>query len=239
MAAMEMPLVEGYGLTEAGPAVTGSTLEDRRIGSVGRPLPGAEIRIGPSAELLIKSPGVMLGYWQNPEATQKTFDSDGWLRTGDTAEIIDGRVFIRGRLKDIIVLSTGENVNPAPIEAALIEDPLVEQASVVGDGRPRCAAVVVVDPEAFKAWSAAMGIPAENLTGPRARAALTERLLTRMEGIPPFARICSVLIETRPWTLESGLVTPTLKSKRKKVFEKYEDEFAVLFEEVEEPSVGK
>ncbi len=207
MAAMQIPLIEGYGLTEAGPAVTGSTLDDRRIGSVGRPLPGAEVRIGEAEELLVKSPGVMLGYWGNPEATKRSFTEDGWLRTGDRAELIDGRVYIRGRLKDLIVLSTGENVNPSPILDAMLEDALVEQAVVLGDNRPRCAAVVVVDAPAFESWRSGKGLGGKDKDHKDVRAAMLQRLLARMESIPPFARICGVHIETSPWTADDGLIT--------------------------------
>lgn len=107
MAAMELPLLQGYGLTEAGPAVTGCKIEERRIDSVGSALLGCELKIGQHRELLVRSPGVMLGYWNNSAATREVLDEDGWLHTGDVAEIVDGRVYISGRLKDILVLSTG------------------------------------------------------------------------------------------------------------------------------------
>lgn len=230
MMAMEVPLIEGYGLTEAGPAVTGSTLADRRAGFVGKALPGAEVKIGKNDELLVRSPGVMMGYWHNPVATNEAIDSDGWLRTGDLAAIIDGRVQILGRMKDILVLSTGENVNPAPIETALLADPLIEQACVLGDNKPWCSAVVVVNKPRFRDWADQV-LPGgvEDVNDTRVRLALTEHLAHRLQEIPPFARIRSVIIETAPWTLDSGLITPTLKAKRPKISDRYSCEIIDLY----------
>ena len=230
MIAMEVPLIEGYGLTEAGPAVTGSSLDDRRPGFVGRALPDAETKIGPRQELLVRSPGVMMGYWHNPKATEDTVDDDGWLHTGDTAEIIDDRVRICGRIKDILVLSTGENVNPAPIETAILADPLIEQACVLGDGKPWCAAVVVVNCDQFHDWSEQVFSGSADVNDPLLRAALTERLQSQMDNVPPFARVRSLYIEKEPWSLSSGLITPTLKAKRPKIAVRYADEVNRLYD---------
>jgi len=229
MAAMETPLIEGYGLTEAGPAVTGARLEDRRFKSAGFPLPGAEVRISPTGELEVRSPGVMMGYWGRPEATARAKDEDGWLKTGDVAEIIDGRVYIRGRIKDLIVLSTGENVNPVPIEAAVLEDALIEQVCVIGDGRPRCAAVVVVHPDGFRGWMREHGLKASTPDSANCRRFLNARLVRRMDAIPPFARTCGVVVETEPWRPESGLVTPTLKTKRSRIEDRYSEQLSEIY----------
>ena len=231
MAAMEVPLIEGYGLTEAGPAVTGSTHADRRLGSVGRALPGAELKIGRRQELLVRSPGLMMGYWQNPRATGDIVDADGWLHTGDAAEIVEGRVYIRGRLKDILVLSTGENVNPVPIETAVLADPLIEQACVLGDGKPWCAAVVVVDPDHFRNWAAQICPGIRDPNDSRLRTALTERLGQQMGHVPTFARIRALHIVTQPWNLDSGLITPTLKTKRPKIAARYAREINNLYDQ--------
>ncbi len=229
MAAMEVPLIEGYGLTEAGPAVTGSTLADRRFGSVGRPLPGAEVKTGNRQELLVRSPGVMMGYWRNPQASAEAVDEEGWLHTGDVAEIFDGRVEICGRLKDILVLSTGENVNPLPIETAVLTDPLVDQACVLGDGKPWCSAVVVVDADKFGIWAKEVCPEAQDVNDRGLSAALTKRLSERMEQVPPFGRIRAVYVETNPWSLESGLITPTLKAKRTRIAARYAQKLESLY----------
>ncbi len=232
MAAMEVPLIEGYGLTEAGPAVTGSKLEDRRFKSVGSPLPGAEVRTSHLNELEVRSPGIMMGYWGRPETTSEVKDRDGWLKTGDVAEIIDGRVYIRGRVKDVIVLSTGENVNPAPIEAAVLEDELIDQACVIGDGWPRCAAVVVVHPEGFRDWMRKNGLNVLTPDSSDCRRLLNARLLQRMDSIPPFARTCGIVVEIEPWHPESGLVTPTLKTKRPRIEDRYSEKLSELYQSV-------
>lgn len=120
-----LPLVEGYGLTEAAPVVTATALGDNVVGSAGRPLPGIDLRLTQQGELLVHSPSVMLGYWKDEELTRQALDAAGWLSTGDLAEIRDGRVFIRGRLNEMIVLSIGEKVNPNVIEADITYDRLL------------------------------------------------------------------------------------------------------------------
>ena len=229
MAAMDLPLLQGYGLTEAGPAVTGCKIKDRRSDSVGFALPGCELKIGEKSELLLRSPGVMLGYWNKPDATRDVLDDDGWLHTGDAAEIVDGRVYIVGRIKDILVLSTGENVNPNPIETAILSDPLIEQACVLGDGRQWCSAVVVVNPPAFEQWKDKAGVTSNDPQDPSAREALVKRLKARMQHIPPFARVGGVVIEEKPWDLNSGLITPTLKAKRPRIAERYSEQLDKLY----------
>ncbi|MCA0927929.1 AMP-dependent synthetase/ligase [Ruegeria profundi] len=228
-AAMEIPLLQGYGLTEAGPAVTGSTIEDRRCDSVGFTLPGSELRIGDRQELLVRSPSAMIGYWNNPDATNDAFDQDHWLRTGDAAEIIDERVYINGRIKDILVLSTGENVNPTPIETALAANPLVDQVCVLGDGKPWCSAVVVVNVPKFQAWCRGLDISLADPMPEQVRRKLVKFLAIGLEDIPPFARIRDIVIETEPWGLESGLITPTLKPKRPQILARYERAFTKLY----------
>ena len=229
MAAMELPVLQGYGLTEAGPAVTGCKIDERRIDSVGFALPGCELKIGEKGELLVRSPGIMLGYWKNATATGEVLEEDGWLHTGDVAEIADGRVYIKGRLKDILVLSTGENVNPNPIEASILSDGLIDQVCVLGDKKPWCCAVVVVNTNAYHAWAAKKGLEPADAKDKRLRKAVKDRLVARMDDIPPFARIGGVIIEERPWDLHSGLITPTMKSKRPKVAQQYAREIEELY----------
>ncbi len=229
MAAMELPLLQGYGLTEAGPAATGSKIEERRTKSVGFALPGCELKIGERGELLLRSPGVMMGYWNNAAATADVLDKDGWLHTGDVAEIIDGRVYIKGRLKDILVLSTGENVNPNPIEASILADGIIDQACVLGDEKPWCCAVVVVNQQTFAAWATKNGLNAADPKDKKLCEALKNHLVARMNDIPPFARIGGVVIEQKPWELDSGLITPTLKAKRPRVAERYAQEIEQLY----------
>jgi long-subunit acyl-CoA synthetase (AMP-forming) len=140
------PSLQGYGMTETSPVVAVNSLEDNDPATVGRPLPGLEVRLGKSQELEVRGPSVMQGYWNRDEDTARVLGADGWLRTGDQAELRDGRIFIRGRLKEIIVTSTGEKVPPEDLERALCEDSLIDQAFVVGEHKPFIGVVVVLTP---------------------------------------------------------------------------------------------
>lgn len=224
-----LPLVEGYGLTEAAPVVTGTSLEDNLPGSVGRPLEGSEVRLSDEGELLVRSPSVMQGYWKDAEATSAAFDAEGWLKTGDIAEIRDGRVFIRGRLKEIIVLSTGEHINPDPIEAAILRDPLIEQACVLGEGKPFAVAVLALERERWK--ELADGLKSD-LKQPNAEAVKTEvlkRIAANLKVFSKPAQVRNVHLVLDSWTIDDGLLTPTFKVKRHAIEVKYAEEVAALY----------
>ena len=229
MIGLGVPVVEGYGLTEAAPAVTGMAPEDSLTGSVGRPLPGLEVKFGAHNEILVKSPGVMRGYWGNPEATGKAIDEEGWLHTGDIGELRDGYLFITARLKDIIVLSTGENVNPTPVELALTSDPLVAQACVLGDKYPWLAAVIVLDRAAWNDLAQEMRLDPADPNKSSSRELMLERLGPLMNDLPPFSRVRNLHMEQEPWTLENGFLTPTLKVKRAVVADRYKDAISSLY----------
>jgi long-chain acyl-CoA synthetase len=216
-----LPLAEGYGLTEAGPVVTATTLEDSRPGSVGRPLGGVEIRLGASDELLIRSPGLMQGYWRDPERSAAAIDGDGWLHTGDIAECRDGRLYITGRLKGLIVLSTGKKLPSAEVEAAIEADPLFEQCCAIGDTRPFVVAIVVLNGEQWAAFATRNGLEAGSPETPAASEALLARIATAMEDQPAFAQVRGVHAQLDPWTVEDGILTPTLKIKRQVIEERY------------------
>ncbi len=131
-----LAMLQGYGMTEAAPVISVNLLDSNDPDSVGPALPGVEVRLLPSGELLARGGNVMLGYWRNPEATRESIDADGWLHTGDVAEIRNGKVYIRGRVKDIMVLSNGEKLPPQDVEFALLHDPVFEQVMLVGEGKP-------------------------------------------------------------------------------------------------------
>lgn len=140
------------------PVVGANGLDDNLPGSVGRPLKGIDVKLTAEGELLVHSPSNMTGYWKDDAETERALGPTGWLSTGDLAEIEDGRIFIRGRLKETIVLSIGEKVNPNIVEAALNRDPLFRQAVVVGDRRPFLAAIIVLHSDIWKRFAADNGL---------------------------------------------------------------------------------
>ena len=152
-------VLEGWGMTETSTAATISTPDDFKIGTIGKPFPGCEVRIADDGEILVKGPNVFQGYHKNEEATRETI-VDGWLHTGDIGEIdSDGFIKITGRKKDIIITAGGKNITPANLEAEIKQHPLVSQCVVVGDRRPYLVALVTLDPEEAVAYAKEHGLP--------------------------------------------------------------------------------
>ncbi len=196
-----LPVLQGYGMTEASPVISVNRPEDNVPESVGRPLDNVEVRVAADGELLAKGPSIMKGYWNNPEASAKMLDREGWLHTGDLAEIRDGRIFIRGRLKDVLVLSNGEKLPPQDVELAILGDGVFEQGILIGEGRPFLTLVAVTRETDEKN--------------------LVRRANDRLKGFPGYIRVRRVVATREPWTVENGLLTPTLKVKRERVQEKF------------------
>ena len=187
-------MLQGYGMTEASPVISVNRDDDNVPESVGPPLPGIEVRLGDGGELLVKGRNVMLGYWKNPEATDAALTADGWLRTGDVAEIIDGRIYIRGRAKDVLVLSNGEKLPPQDAEFAILHDPVFEQVMLVGEGRPFVVLLAVSQETDEKV--------------------LIRRANDKLRDFPRWTRVRRVIMQKEPWSVDNGLLTPTLKLKR-------------------------
>jgi long-chain acyl-CoA synthetase len=206
-----LPICQGYGLTEASPIVSVNLLERNDPASIGMALPGIETKFGERDALLVRGPSVMLGYWKNPEATAKVLSPDGWLDTGDQAAIRNGFLYITGRLKDIIVLGNGEKVPPVDMELAIQLDPLFEQALVVGEGKPFLGALVVLN----AAESARAGKLDDK--------AIAARVSAQLKDFPGYAQIRRVAIVEEPWTVDNGMLTPTLKFKRAQILERLKD----------------
>ncbi len=192
-----LPIIQGYGLTETAPVLAANRLNDNDPASVGRALEGIELRCDDKGELLARGPCVMLGYWNKPEATAAMIDQDGWLHTGDLAAIRGGNVYITGRVKEVIVLSSGEKVPPNDAEQAILRDAAFEQAMVVGEGRPKLGLLVV-----------------SKITNAKE---LCERANAQLHDFPGYARICHIARVAESWTVENGLLTPTLKLKRNEI----------------------
>lgn len=231
--ALGVNIAQGYGLTETSPVVSVNPLEDNRPETVGVCLPGVEVRLGDHDELLIRGTGVMAGYLQNREATATAIDGEGWLHSGDQARIdADGHIVITGRLKEILVLATGEKAPPADMEAAIVGDPLFEQVMVVGEGRPFLAALVVLSAAAWQRQAAALGIDPQApgvLADPRVETVLCERIGKRLHDFPGYAQVRRVHASLAPWTVEDDLLTPTLKLRRAQVQERFRAEIDRLY----------
>lgn len=212
-----LPLVQGYGMTETSPVVSVNSLGDNDPSSVGKPLPGVQVRIGDNRELQVSGDLVMKGYWKRPEDTAKILSNDGWLGTGDQAEMVNGRIYIKGRIKEIIVTSTGEKVPPGDLELAMLADPLVEQAFVVGENRPFIACVAVLHHQEWLRLAADLGLnpqEAASLNHPAVHRAVLARIERSTTSFPRYAVPRAVHLTLAPWTIENTFMTPTLKLKR-------------------------
>ena len=225
-------VLEGYGMTETSTAATISTPEAYKIGTVGRPFKGCEVKIADDGEVLIKGANIFQGYYKNEEATRDTI-VDGWLHTGDLGEIdSDGYLSITGRKKDIIITAGGKNITPANLEAEIKQLPLVSQCVVIGDRRPYLVALVTLDPEEGAAYAAEHDLP-EDLEALAANADVKALIMAHVDQInEKFARVEQVKkISILPADLsqEGGELTPTLKVKRNVVAEKYLGEVEGLY----------
>ena len=215
-----LPMIQGYGMTETAAPFAATRVTDNVIGTVGQPAPGSSIRISDEGELQVKGPNVFRGYHHLPEKTAEAFTADGWLRTGDLAEIDDeGRIIITGRIKDIIITAGGKNVSPIPLEEEIAKCPIVEHCVVVGDQRPFIGALVTLDPESLAIWLPAHGLSTETPVDRLAtNAAVREEIqqyvdkanatVSRAESVRKFA-----VLDTQ-FTQENKCLTPSLKVVR-------------------------
>ena len=209
--ALGLPLLQGYGMTEASPVIAVNREDDNDPESVGRPLPGIDVQLADSGELLVRGANVMQGYWRNETATRAAIDDAHWLHTGDLAEIRDGKIVIRGRAKDIFVMSNGEKLSPQDAEIAIAHDPIFEQVMLVGDGRPYAVLLAVTRETDEKV--------------------LVTRANLQLTAFPRWARVRHAIATAEPWTVENGLLTPTLKLKRPRLVEKFRDRIEQAYRE--------
>jgi len=223
---------QGYGMTESSPAVTMNNFSLNVPSSVGEIIPGIELRIAENDELQIKGPVVMLGYWNNHQATSEVMTEDGWLRTGDKARI-DGRsVYITGRIKDILIMSNGEKIPPVDMEQAITLEPDFEQALIVGEGKSYLSALIVLNGETWPQLAQLHGLDPldpESLKNKKLMAAVLKTIAAALHDFPGYAKIRRVSLSLQPWTIEDGLVTPTMKIKRALVIKKFEKEIEGMY----------
>jgi long-chain acyl-CoA synthetase len=225
-------VLEGWGMTETSTAATISSPDDFKVGTIGKPFPGCQIKIADDGEILVKGPNVFQGYYKNEEATRETI-VDGWLHTGDIGEIdSEGFIKITGRKKDIIITAGGKNITPANLENEIKQHPLVSQCVVVGDRKPYLVALVTLDPEDAVAYAKEHGLPEdpEQLAKNQdVLKAIEDHVAKINEKFARVEQVKKVAILPRDLSQESGELTPTLKVKRAVVASKHEDEIEALY----------
>ena len=224
---------QGYGLTETSPVISVNREGSNNPVTVGEPIPGLQVRLGEMDELQVKGPTVMKGYWKRPEATSESFTDDGWLRTGDQADLSDaGRIRIKGRIKEIIVTSTGEKIPPTDLELAIQRDPLFEQVMAVGEGRPFITALAVVNPEEWKKLAAEFNVDPQDpksLMRRDIRMAALKRLKKAAANFPQYGVPRNIRLLTEHWTVDNGLLTVTMKLRRPVIRERLKEEIDELY----------
>ena len=226
-------LVQGYGLTETSPILTGNPPDNNDPSSVGIPLSGIELKIGENSELLARGPVIMLGYWNDQEATDAVIDSEGWFHTGDKARIDNNHVYITGRIKEILVLANGEKVPPADMEMAIALDPLFEQVMVIGDDRPFLTALLVLNPEQWERVARELKLDSSDpaaLASDTLKMRVSDKLVRQLAEFPGYARIHGITCTLEHWTIENELITPTLKLKRNRIMERFAADIDRMYE---------
>jgi long-chain acyl-CoA synthetase len=229
-----IPLLEGYGLTESSPVICFNRLESYKVGTVGQAIPGVEVKIAPDGEILTRGPHVMQAYWRNPEATAEAI-RDGWLHTGDVGHLdADGFLTITDRKKDLIITSLGKNIAPAEIERLLVSDPYIDQAVVYGDKQPFVTALVVPSFPALEAKAAELGCRLEVkngiITSEPLHTFMAERIEAVMRAVSQPERVREFLLLGRPFQLEEGELTPTMKVRRRFIVDKHLEKLKALYD---------
>ena len=228
-----LPIIQGYGMTETSPIIAGNCVELNQPDTVGKPFCNIDVRLGEEHEIQVRGPSVMQGYWRRPEDTAAAFTKDGWLRTGDVGEFTkDGLLKIKGRIKEIIVTSTGEKVPPADLESAIETDPLFAQAYVLGENKPYISLIAVVAPTEWQRLTESLGLEptgTESLSSPVAKAAALKRAKAAASHFPNYALPRAIVLTKDPWTVENGLLTPTLKLKRGPLSLRFKQEIEQLY----------
>lgn len=230
-------VVEGYGLTEASPVVCCGRIEDHTLGTIGPPLDGVEVRIGGNGEILVRGPNVMAGYLNKPRETAAVLDEEGWLSTGDLGSFDDrGNLVVTGRSKDIIVTSYGKNVSPAPVEERLTGSPYIDQAVIFGDDRKSIVALIVPAREEVERYAAERDIAWRSYDSLLEHYAVRELLSGEVERAnacaAPYERVATFGPVAEPFSQENGMLTPTLKLRRKKIAEVCGRRIDALYQEL-------
>jgi long-chain acyl-CoA synthetase len=230
-----LTILEGYGLTETSPVIGVNTPKEFRIGTIGRPVPGVEVRIAPDGEILTRGPSVMKGYFNNPAATAEAIDSDGWFHTGDIGEIRDGFIAITDRKKDIIVTAGGKNIAPQPVENLVKTNKFVSQAVMIGDKRRFPSMLIVPNFEQLEDWAKKKGIiwtdRAQLVRIPAVHEKMESEVLSACEGLAHYETPRKIALLEQDFSLEKGEMTPTQKVKRRVVDKNYKAVIDTMYAE--------
>ncbi len=231
-------VIEGYGLTETSPVISCNSPEHNRLGTVGKPLPGVAVKIGPCDEILVKGVNVMKGYFRKPEATAQALDKDGWLHTGDQGRFDEhGHLVITGRIKEIIVTSYGKNIAPAPIESKLCRRPYIFQAFLYGDKKNHLVALIVPAQDQLEQYARAQGMADAGYPALLKRDEVKKLIAQEVEAVnrelAPYERVKSFALLAEAFSVENGLLTPLLKVRRSQVVQAYGPLIEALYDRPE------
>jgi long-chain acyl-CoA synthetase len=229
-----VPLFEIYGMSENTGPSTATLPGSLKIGSVGKPLPGVEVVIAEDGELKMRGGIVSQGYYKLDDATKETFDSDGWLHSGDLARIDDdGFVWIVGRKKEIIITAAGKNIAPAKLETLLGNHPLISKACMIGDQRKFLSMVIALDHEEAPEWAEANGLEYHDLAAfsklPEVQDEVARAVSEANESVARVEQVKKWVVVPDEWTPDSGEITPSLKLKRRVVLDRYSDEIESMY----------
>jgi long-chain acyl-CoA synthetase len=233
--AADLVVLEGYGLTETSPVVSVNTPDHNRIGTVGMPISNIEVKIAADGEICVRGPGVMLGYYNKPDATREAIDPDGFFHTGDIGELRDGYLVITDRKKDLIKTAGGKAIAPQPIENLVRQNRYVSQAVMIGDRRKFVALLIVPNFEQLEGWAKHKGIAFANhaqlIANPEVKAKMEREVLDHLQGLATFETPKKIALIEHDFTIESGELTPTLKVRRRVIDSKYKPIIDALYEE--------
>jgi long-chain acyl-CoA synthetase len=235
--AVGIVIIEGYGLTETAPVLTANRLDDFKYGTVGKPLPGVDIKIADDGEILAKGPNIMRGYFNNAEATAEVIDKDGWFHTGDVGMFdLQGHLMITDRKKHLFVSSGGKNIAPQPIESLFLQSKYIDQVVLVGDGRMFLTALIVPEFDRLREYAVRHGISysisSDLVLSHEVRKLFEKEIQHLQKDLPTYERVRRFELLAEPLTMENGEITPTLKVKRKVVEKKYADLIEKMYQNV-------
>jgi long-chain acyl-CoA synthetase len=225
--AVGLQIIEGYGLTETSPVISANRLDDYKFGSVGKQIPGVEVKIAEDGEILARGPNIMKGYWNNRHATEESIDKDGWLHTGDIGVFdAEGFLIITDRKKHMFVSSGGKNIYPQPIEGLFLQSKYIDQFVLIGDRRMFLSALIVPDFDAVKEYADRNKIAYTDeddlISKPEIYEILDKEVATLQRDLSNYERVRKFVLLSRPFSIDTGEITPTLKIRRKVVEEKYQ-----------------